>query len=91
MVIHDLDLVNLSLWLIEFNAGPVALISFCATKGSIPQSEPVLRTIGYFIESDKVIVVVELIDGWEVSVLLTPYWKVRFRVSPTQNFGKLVL
>ena len=45
-----------------------------------------------FIDSDKLIVVAELVDCWEVFVLLAVLeWQVRIRVSPKQNFGKLIL
>ena len=46
----------------------------------------------YFTESYKKIVVAELLDGWEVSVLLLSLeWNVRIRVPPGQFIGKLIL
>ena len=55
----------------------------------IPQSKLVINTYGR--NSDKVVVIVELVDGWEVSVPLALDWPVRFRVSIEQNLGILVL
>ena len=68
--IPDLDLFNLSLWLVDLDAAPVITGSFCATSSTVPQSELVLNSSGYFIDGDKVVVVVELVNGWEVFVLL---------------------
>ena len=78
-VIPDLDLFDLSLWLADLDAAPVITsFSFCAAIGSIPQSELVLSTFGYFIDRDKVVFVVELVDGWEVCVMLALVWHERF-------------
>ncbi len=33
------------------------------------------------IDRDQIVIVVELVDGWEVSVLLALEWQERFRVS----------
>ena len=88
MIIPDLDLVNLSLWLVDFNAVPVVTHPFGAAIGSIPQSELVLDIVGYFTDGDKIVFVIELVDGWEVSVLLAVDWFVRFCVSPGQFVGK---
>ena len=68
-VIPDLDLFNLSLWLVELYAGPVVWVSFRATISTIPQSELELCN-DYFIERDQIVFEVELVAGWEVSVLL---------------------
>ena len=69
--VPDLDLAELSVWLADFNAVPLLLISFRATIGSIAQRElPLDITIGDLIERDNIVVVVELVDGWEVSYLL---------------------
>ena len=75
-VIPNLDLVQLNLWLGELYAGPVVFRSFRATISTITQSELVL-TRKYFIDGDKIAFVVELVDGWEVSVLLALDWLVR--------------
>ena len=69
-LIPDLDLSNLSLWLKKFNTSPVVLGSVCTTISTIPQNKLVLNFTGYFIDCDQVVFVVELADGWEVSVLL---------------------
>ena len=76
-MIPDLDLVNLSIWVVYFDAGPVVFKSLSATISTIPQSELELTSIGYFIDGDKVVFVVELVDGWEVSVLIAIEWHVR--------------
>jgi hypothetical protein len=79
--IPDLDLGDLSLWLTKFKGGPIVFGSLCATISTILQSELVLN-IEYFIDSNKVIVVVELLVGWEVSVLLAALeWCVRIGIS----------
>ena len=64
-VIPDLDLSNLSLWLQKLNTGAVIFGSVCATISTIPQSELELNVIGYFIDRDNVVFVVELVAGWE--------------------------
>ena len=45
--------------------------------GTILHNELVLDIAGYFIDSHHIIVVAELFDGWEVSVLLVSDWRVR--------------
>ena len=67
--IPDLDLGDLSLWLVDINAGPVVAYTFCATISTILQSELVL-IMEYFIERNNIVVIIELVDCWEVSVLL---------------------
>ena len=62
--------MNLSPWLVDFDAAPVFTCSFGATISTITQSELVLDIFEYFIDGDKIVFVVELVDGWEVSVLL---------------------
>ncbi len=53
-------------------------MTFGATISTIAQNKLVLNIIEYLIDGDKLIIVVELVDGWEVSVLLAwPYWHVR--------------
>jgi len=89
--IPELNLTNLSLWLVDLNEGQVVFCYFCAAIDSIFQSE-LVSTIECFIDGDKIVFVVELVDGWKVSVLLAaPDRHVRIRVSPVQFFGKLVL
>ena len=51
-VIPDLDLSNLSLWLVKLNTVAVIFRSVCATISTIPQSELELNFIGYFIDRD---------------------------------------
>ncbi len=66
--IPDLDLAYLSLWLVvELDADPLVFFSFYATMSSIPQSEP--EQLFFFIDSDQIVVVCELFDGWEMSVM----------------------
>ena len=74
-VIPDLDLANLSLWLFELYEVPIAL-SFRAAISTIPQNK-LVRNSGSFIDSDKVVVEVELVDDWKVSVLMAIDWQVR--------------
>ena len=76
-MIPDLDLLYLSLWLVNWDGFPVVIRPFGAAISSIPQNELVLN-IGYFIDGDQVVVIVELVSGWEVSVLLALDWHVRF-------------
>ena len=83
-VIPDLDLADLSLWLVDINAGPVVCFSFCATISTILQSELVLVIIEYFIERNNIVVIIELVDCWEVSVLLALDWQVRIRKSVSE-------
>ncbi len=57
---------------------PVVAISPTATIGSVGKNELVLDSVGYlFIHSDEVVIVAELLDGWEVSVLMLLDWQVR--------------
>ena len=43
------------------------------------------------IYRDKVVIVVELLDGREVSVLLNLEWRLRIRASPEKGGGQFVL
>ncbi len=72
--IADLDLAELSLWLADLNVGPLIPLSFCSTICSITQSELELATIVCLIDSDKIVIVVEIFDGWEVNILLLLDW-----------------
>ena len=76
-VIPDLDLLELSRRLADFDAAPVVFRSFRATISTITQSELVLNSFEYFIDGDEVVFVVELVNGWEVSVLPNLDWQVR--------------
>ena len=78
--ISDLDLFILSIWIVYFSAAPVIALSFCVAISTITQSELVLK-IEYFIDRNKIIIVVELVDGWKVSVLLALDWLVRISES----------
>ena len=89
--IPDLDLVDLSFRLVDFDAAPIVSVSFGTAIGSIPQSELILTIVGSFIYGDQVVFGVELVFGWEVSVLLALDWHVRIGVSPRQFVGKLVV
>ena len=51
-------------------AGPVVCVCLRVTICTILQSEIELTIVAYFFDSDKVVVVVEFVDGWEVPVLL---------------------
>ncbi len=53
----------------------------------------VLGTIGWlqFVDSDKLVVVVELLYGREVSVLLLLDWQVRSGVFEAEFVGSLIL
>ncbi len=75
-VIPDLDLADLSLWLADFKAAPVVFETLSAAIGSILEGELVML-IKYFINSDQPVVVVELVNSWEVPVLLSFDWQVR--------------
>ncbi len=89
-VVPDLDLGDLSLWLADLDAAPVVFGSLNAAIGTIPQNELVLNTAGWlqFIHSDKVVVVAELVGGWEVSVLLaTLEWHVGIDQSGLELLG----
>ncbi len=88
----DHDLLHLSLWQVEFIANPVVVSQAnCTTISSILDSKLELRSIGYLIDSDKIIFVVELVDGWEVFVLVILDWLVRIKESVEQFVGKLIL
>jgi hypothetical protein len=76
-VIPDLDLADLSLWLADFKAAPVVFGTLSAAIGSILEGELVLNVVGYFINSDQPVVVVELVNSREVPVLLYFDWQVR--------------
>ncbi len=67
--IPDLDLANQSLWLNEWKEAPVFASTLSVTINSIPQIKLKLKTIDSLIDGNKIIGVVELFDGWEVSVL----------------------
>ena len=71
-LISDLDLTNLSLWLVDLDQNPVVLSSLRATINTITESKLVLDTVAWlqFIDSDKRVVIIELVDGWEVFVLV---------------------
>ena len=51
--------------------------SLSSTIGSVRKRELELR-IAYLIHSNKVVVVVELLDSWEVSVLFAIAWPAKF-------------
>ncbi len=87
--VPNLNLTDLSLLLININAGPVVFSPFSAAISTIPKGELVLPRL--FIDSNKVVVVVELVNCWEVSVLLVFVWPLRFWVSVTKELVKLVL
>ena len=89
--ITDFDLANLSLWLVNLNAAPVVFWSLSATICSIPERELVLIISVYFVDCDKIVVVIELFDGWEVHVMLALPWHVWLWVSPAEFVGRLVL
>ncbi len=79
-VIPDLDFLELSLWLSDLKGGPVVAYSLTTTIGSVQKSELVLTIKGWLqvIDSDKVVVVAELFDGWEVFIRLEALkWQVR--------------
>ncbi len=69
-IIPDLDPANLSLRHVDLKATPYVGKCLCTTISTIPQDELVLITITVsLVYGDKVIIVVELVYGWEVSVL----------------------
>ena len=88
----DLDLLELSLWLADLKGDPVVAWSLQATIISVRKIELDLSLSGWlqFNYTDKVVIVAELLDGWEVSVLLFLDWHVRIWVSH-KRFGSLVL
>jgi hypothetical protein len=75
--------LELHLWLADLKGGPVVVWIPTATICSVQKSELVLiQIVIIFIDRDEVVVVAELFDGWEVSVLLkVPEWHVRIRES----------
>ncbi len=77
-VIHDLDLGELNLRLAYLKAGPIFGPSLSVTISSILQSELVLSIGLYFIDSYKVVIVVEFFYCWKVSVLIFLDWPDRF-------------
>ncbi len=70
LVIPDLDLGNLNLWLFYLKESPIVLGSLGAAIRPIPQSELELIITGYFFDTNEIVVIVELVQGWEVFVLL---------------------
>jgi hypothetical protein len=79
--IADLDLGDLSLWLLDIQAAPIVFESSSGTTSAVSQNELILA-VEYFINSDQLVVVVELIDRREVSVLLAVFeWHVRITES----------
>ncbi len=70
----------------------VVVCSFSATIGSVRESELEMINVGRFIYYHEVVVVAELLDGWEVSVLLAVLdWHARFGVSEVEFVWKLIL
>ena len=77
--------------LVDINAAPVVVRSLSGTVSTILEGELVLIHVGYLIHSDKLVIVVELVDGWEVSVLLfAKVMTIRMRESEAK-YGKLIL
>ena len=87
------DLYPLKMWLACLNAGPgLSAWPFCATSSTISQGKLVLNTVGNLIDNDKIVVKVELFDGWKVSLLRAlKSWRAWLWVSPAQFVGGLVL
>ncbi len=79
----DLDLLELSLWLADLKGGPVVAWSLQATISSVRKIELDQSLSGWlqFNYTDKVVIVAELLDGREVSVLIFLDWHVRIGVS----------
>ena len=71
----DLDLADLCLWLADLKAGPLVARSLRATISTILQCELVLTITCNLIYSDKVVIVAELVNSWEVSVLVSHEWR----------------
>jgi hypothetical protein len=86
-VMPDLDLGDLSLLLAELGVYPVVFGSLSAAICTIPHSELVLNSVVDFINGDKVVVVAELVGGWELSVLLALEWPGRIRESRQELTG----
>ena len=62
-----------------------------ATIGSVREGELAKSSVMYFIHNDKVVIVAELVNSWEVCVLLAAIeWNVRIRES-RDKLGGLVL
>ena len=62
--------MELSLWLADSKGGPVVALSLQATIGSVRKSESKLKVNWlHFHDSDEVVIVAELFDGWKVFVL----------------------
>ncbi len=62
-----------------------------ATIGSVREGELAKSSVMYFIHSDKVVIVAELVNNWEVYVLLAAFdWNVGIRES-RDKIGGLVL
>ncbi len=92
-MIPDLDLFELSLWLAAFMGGPVVEESLSSTICSVCKNE--LKLIFpfwlHFIYTNQLVIVAELFNIWEVSVLLAaPEWNVRIRKS-RDKLGSMVL
>ena len=64
-VVPDLNLLNLSLGLMDLNAFPLVTRHLGATISAIAQNELIVITAN-FIHSDKIVVIVESFDGWEL-------------------------
>ena len=71
-MIPDIDLCELSLWLADLKGGPVVAVSLSATISSVRKGELVLSIAGWlqFNDSHEVVIVVELVNSWKVTVLL---------------------
>ncbi len=91
IVINDLDLLELHLWLADLIGGRVVEKYLKSTIGSVQKSESELRIVISFSDRDEVVIVVELLNGWEMCVLILLDWPVGIRVSPKQFVGILVL
>ncbi len=70
--------------------GPVVFWSSSATIGSVQKSELELPVF-YFIDSHKIIVVAEFLDGWEGFAPVVIVLDYKIRVSPAQEFKRLIL
>ena len=72
IVIPNLYLIDLSLRLVESETGPLIISCLSATIGTVPQDKLILNFGAWLqiIDSDKVVVVAEHFESWEVSVLL---------------------
>ena len=71
----------------KYVAGSHTVIISSVRKSKLKHS-----TIEYFIDSHEIVIVIELLDGWEVSVRLAVFeWFVKIRVSLKQKLGDLAL